>query len=471
MTLQELIDGKKWKELMEALTDKRQDSDAYRSEYNGKRDIRDDQIGKRKDKETDAGPVSVNQIPVQFQKKIVRMASSFLFGSPVELEEITPDTDEENAESDENTPFQELISQWDGLRLDSLLLKLAETVKSETKAAILFRAIADGETAEEEEIDIKLKATLLTEQNDAKLFPGIDEFGDMLVFGYQIKVKNSEGKDVNRIYLYFDENVQILEDDGKDLKEVENKPHFFKRIPVVYVSQAEPDWWDVKELIDRFEMNFSKFCDTNDYFASPFFKAVGTVDEAPQKDDSGKVYMMDIIETDSGKLVQSDLDVISWEQATDAVKLELETGRGLIFDLTDTPDLTFDNVKGLGNISGFALNMMFLSPLLKAKYSEATYKTAVERVVNVLRAGMVHALRSVPESFFKAKIKVNFTNPLPTNAQEMISMLSEAVLNKPIMSQETAIGLNPFVEDATREKEKIDSESSEGLGDSLDLNG
>lgn len=468
MTLAEIVAARDWEALFEYLEDEATDVSGYIAEYGGDRTARDEQVGNREDKETDEGPVTVNKIPVQFQKKIVRTASSFLFGRPITLEEETGQTEEENADLDEDgyTPFQLLQEHWDKLRLDTLLLQMSEVVKSQTRAAILLRAIQDGKTGEEEKQDVKLKASLLTEKR-GRLMPGIDEFGDMLVFVYQIDTKNAEGKDVKRNYVYFDVNVVIVDDDGQDIVELETKAHGFQRIPIVYMSQEEPEWYEVKELIDRFEMMLSKFCDTNDYFASPFFKATGEFSQGLKRDETGKVFMLDVVETESGKLVPADVDVVAWDQAPDAVKLELETIKGLIFNLTDTPDLSFDNVKGMGNISGIALQLMFLAPLLKAKFSEAIYKTAVERLVNVVRAGMVYALNDVSPDFFQRKINVMFNNPLPINTQEVIAMLSEATNAKQILSQKTAVGLNPFVQDATAELAEIEKEKSQNLGETF----
>ena len=86
----------------------------------------------------------------------------------------------------------------------------------------------------------------------------------------------------------------------------------------------------------------------------------------PEKDETGKMIKLDIVETPDGKIINSDLDFLTWDHAPEALKLEFELSKGLIYNLTDTPDLSFDNVKGLGNISGIALKLLFLAPILKS---------------------------------------------------------------------------------------------------------
>ena len=439
MTVKEIIDSKNWTMLHAKMNDGKKETDQNKAEYENSREIRENQVGNRPDKSTTSGTVTVNKIAIPFQRKIVQTAASFLFGEPVALS-----LDNESTAQDTYAMF---LNYWKTLRLDTALLVACEKAKSETQSAILLRLVSDGVVSEGETQDIQIKASTLSSK-DGKLLPVFDEFGSMAAFGYEFESKDSEGEKMQNLYIYLQENLIRLVIDGDEYTEAEGSgdPHFFKRIPVVYFSQSVPDWEYVKDLIDRYETMVSKFADTNDYFASPFFKATGDVDFKLERDNTGQIYKMDVLETDHGNLIKSDMEVISWEQSTEAVKLEFETIRGLIYDLTDTPDLAFDNVKGLGNISGVALKLMFLSPIIKSKFSEAIYKTGVERLINILRAAMVHGTKEAQESFFEGIIDVEFQSILPENIQETIAMLSMATMDKPVMSQETALKINPLVD-------------------------
>jgi len=57
------------------------------------------------------------------------------------------------------------------------------------------------------------------------------------------------------------------------------------------------------------------------------------------------------------------------------------------------------------------------------------------------------------------QLKPKFKYFLPSNVQEEINILTQALLgDKPILSQETAIDLNPLVEDKEGEKERLQAE-------------
>ena len=182
---------------------------------------------------------------------------------------------------------------------------------------------------------------------------------------------------------------------------------------------------------------------------------------------------LDIIETDKGNVIEADLDVISWDRAPEALKLEFETGKGLIYGLTDTPDLSFDNVKGIGNISGIALKLMFLGPILKAKEGEGDYQIAISRIINLMKAGISNITNTGLSSKMKdIRVDVKFTSVLPENLKEIIEILSEATGGKAIMSQKTAVTHNPLIEDNSEELSNIEEESKAdvltGLGESIE---
>lgn len=430
-------------------------------EYNNDRTIRDGQVGNRQDKTTKNDVVKVSKIPIPFQRQIVKTASTFLFGNPVKLVERR---DSEN-DNEENEAFSEIIDLWDDMRMDQTLLKFCKAVKSETEAAIIF-----FDKKKEGENDVKIKASLKTHQNGI-LLPVFDAFGDMIAFGWEYKTTENS-KDVSYLYLWTDEYRYIFRKESGDWNpapENPKTPNLFKKIPVVYLSQEHTEWWEVQDLIDNFEMSFSKFVDTNGYFASPMYKAKGAINSIPKKDETGKLVKLDIVETDKGNIVEADLDVISWDRAPEALKLEFETNKGLIYGLSDTPDLTFDNVKGIGNITGIALKLMFLGPILKAKDSEGDYQTAISRIINIMKSGISNITnKKLSKKLEELRIDVVFTSVLPENLKETIELLTEATAGKAIMSQETAVSHNPLVDNNKAEIEKLENESFSSLGESVE---
>ena len=435
----DLIKAGKIDDVVKLLPTKEGVSD-YAKEYNeNARDIRETQVGKRKDKTIKDEVVKVAKLPIPFQRKIVTSAASFLFGSPVSI-----------TSSEDIEPINDL---WDECKMDTLLLRFAEKVKSETEAAIVFYPVKKND-------EINIKARVLSSENGS-LHPVFDAYGDMIAFGWRYKGKE-DGKEVEFLHLFTDEKSYVFKKKDKWEEDSElSEVNLIGKIPIVYLSQKKPEWWMVKELIDRYEMNLSKFADTNDYFSSPAYKVKGRAGQVPRKDDTGKLIKLDIVETEKGNVIPADLDVISWDRAPEALELEFKLEEKLIYGLTDTVDWAHLREQGLGNISGVALQLMFFGSILKARWDEGDYKEAISRCLSILKAIATSSLsKTMSEAGAKeVKFKIRFTSVLPQNLKETIDVLQTATGGKGVISQETAVGNNPLVENSKEEFEKIKNES------------
>lgn len=421
-------------------------------EYKNDRKVRDEQVGNRQDKVTKENTVAVAKITIPLQRKIVKSAASFLLGNPVDL-----------VPSENNDSSGEFIKLWKDMRLDSLLLNFCKKVKSETEAAIIFFPV------EKEGQDAKIKARVLSSDN-GKIYPIFDAFGDMVAFIWEYLVAEGD-KEVKYLYVWTDEEVYIFTGEGSDFKPAETNSKTenpFGKIPVVYASQDQPEWWEVQDLIDRFENSFSKFADTNDYFAHPTYKAKGGITSKIKKDDTGRVVKMDIIETDKGNIIEADLDVISWDRAPEALKLEFETLRSLIFDLSGTAD--FDRIinAGIGQLTNMGVMMMFFNSVMKSKDDEGDYQIVISRMISIMKSGMEKVLKLGSASELEVlEFDVRFTNILPQNLKEIVDVLLEATGGKAVMSQKTAVAHNPLV--ANDEEELTTIQEEENASNILDL--
>lgn len=416
------------------------------AEYNGDRTIRPSQVGNRPDKRNAEGKdIPVNKIAIPIQKKIVDDASSFIFGKPVKVSQVT---DSDNTEKDKDW-FEEVMALWKDVRLDSTLSEFCRTVKSETESAIIFYPKGEG-------ADLKIRTRLVTSKNGI-CKPYFNDFGDMEAFVWEFKAKDSKGKEINKMYVWTADFEWIFEQSNSDWAQVSYKANPFGKIPVVYLSQEFPEWWDVKDLIDRFENTISKFCDVNDYFASPKYKTSGELKKSLA--DSDVIEMKTVYDEESGKMITADINVLAWDRAPEAIKLELETIKNLILELSSTPDL-YSERSGLGNIANYAMELMFLSPILKAGMSYPDYEKAISRCFSLLKSGVAIKNKSSEKQILAIKEEVSFSSVLPKNYKDMIDTLSEATGGKPSMSQESAVALNPLVKNSGSEMELINDEAS-----------
>lgn len=407
---------------------------------------------KRPDKivTTDNGPktVPVSRIPISMQKKIVRYAAAFLCGNPILLNATIPEGDQLLAD------LYNLVQRtWDDNKLDYESLNLAKFLMSETEVAeIWFPVPADpmywAGTALEGK-NLRYRMRIVAPSLGDKLYPVFDYAGDLIAFGREFQ-QTIEGKKVDCFDVYTETQIyKGTKGDSGFTVVTEANP--VGKIQVIYYSQLQPEWADVQDAIGRLETVVSNLGDTNDYFGSPMVFVQGEVEGFATKGEQGKV----LIGKNGGKA-----EYLTWDQSPESTKLEYEILNAIIHEQTETPNISFEQMKGLGTFSGFALKMLFMSAHMKAaEHERGAFGKGIQRRINFLKA----ALAKIDTKFEKATglpIKPKFEYFLPKNEAEIIDMLNVATGNKPVLSQESAVALNPLVTDAAAELEKIKAQSS-----------
>ena len=436
----------------------------YRKEYiDHDRTLRDTQVGNiQKDKNVGEGEksklVKAVKIPINFAKKIVTTSAAFEFGKPVTF---TP--------SEDNNLAKMVKELWKVNRLDSLIQKLVKLKKSETQGAIqmyisdvsetsLLNKILVGMSLKSQKKEIKVK---LLDNKSGIMTPYFNAEGNMILFMWQYENVDQDDKTINHVEIWDEKSFYHISDKtGKMEMSDPGKAHGFDRIPIVYVSQDFPEWYDVKEMIDRIETTMSKLGASNDYTAYPLLQIFGKVESFPDKDDNGKVLQFPITMDDDGKPIHGEAKFLTADTAAESQKLELEKLEDFIFSISQTPNLSFDNVKGLGNISGIALKLMFLDAMLKSSMNEGDNRTMVERLLNVIISGIVKTTNTAMANEAKSLyFDVEFNSILPEDLKEAVEIVTSAT-EAGVMSKKTAVGILSMTSNNEDELKQIDSEST-----------
>ena len=386
--------------------------------------------------------VKVARISVGLQKLIVNRAVSFLFGNEPRLY-----SDQDNG--DTLTLVKRALAD---AKARSLNRKLARDVFSVTEAAEIWYL---NETEPHDlygfNTDMKLRCMLVSPMNGNELYPYFDEKGDMVAFSRQFYIDNTK---TTYFETYTDTTHYLWALQEGDWKPVEGYPkeHGIGKIPVVYSNQPKPEWEDVQPLIERLETLLSNFADTNDYHASPKIFVTGQVTGFSQKGEAGA-----IIEGEQGATAQ----YLSWTQAPESVKLEISTLLNLIYTTTQTPDISFDNVKGL-NTSGVALKLLFFDAHLKVQDKAETFDAHLQRRVNVIKAMLASiAPANVANQLRQANIEPEIVPYMIEDDQANVNTLMSATGQKAIMSRRTAVEALGYVNNTDEELERIESEDAQ----------
>ena len=412
----------------------------YKKEYDGTdegRKLRDNQIGKREDYTQGSKQVKAERLKVQYQRYIVNTAVSFLLGEAPSI----------YANDVDSQAGQRILEVYKKNRIGNKLQEFAEQVMSTTMGVFIFSRGTDNE----------IKSRLYTQDN-GKYTPQYDVYGDLVAFYWEFTIG-----EVEHIWIFTDTEIHKYQDQ----KYISSDTHDFGVIPVVFVDQKEPEWWPVKELIDRIEMIISKLAGSNNYFAFPILKLKGgttTNDEGKEEslidvDEDGKALLLGIAKHND-MLIEADAEFLQRDPAVDSIKLELEILKENIHRMTQTPDLSFDNVKGIGAVSGRAMQLMLQDAVNKAKRKRGDFDTAISRILSIIKNGL-----GVNDEELSFEIEFNYA--IPTDEKELIDMLYTATGGKATMPQETAVQNNPMNKNAAEAMEKILEEQTQAMGETF----
>ncbi len=454
-----LDDNSKIVNLLTADETKYEDIDKYKDQFEGEHDILN-RTPKYIGPEDNRIEVEQAKIVVTFQKKIVNFAVSFLFGAPVNLEN-------NSSEKKFDKAFGLIKDTWKKAKLDSHNKKLARTLFKETQVAEYFEVVKDKDG------NLKIRATIFSYENGDRIYPFFNEYGDMVAFTRTYQALNEEGKKIDYVDVYTAEQIITFAKGTKNTWEKTERVNgvilgegeteekvMIDKIPIVYYEQDETEWDDVQTQIDKFELRLSKLIDTNDYFSSPAVKIKGKLKEGtmPDKGEIAKLFQIEA-EDIGGQTVYGDVGYITWDQTPASMELELKTLKGLIHSQTQTPDLSFDNVKGIPNISGIALKFMFLDSILKSLNKQEIFAEGFNRRINILKA--IHSKMinlDEAKNFNDLDIGIKFGDVLPESLVEIVNTLYTASGAKPIMSQKSAVRQNPLVEKPDEVLDEIEEE-------------
>lgn len=426
--------------------------------------------------ERNGATVKVSRIPVPEQKKIVLLASAFL-GVPC-----LSSTPKPGIETDMLTTLSYI---WEDNKLDYKFKEISKRTMSERESAELwFTEPTEPDYWDNTPlagIKFKLRMRILSPVLGDTLYPVFDSYSDMVAFGRYYEIVEQDAVNIGStqktahfdIYtkdrFYFASRSQagwifnydplvITSDDGTETKVIGIK-NLLGKIPVIYYNQPNTEWADVEQMIERLEKKFSNHADTNDYFDSPIVKAKGQVTGFSDKGESGKVLQMS---------TDADVSYLTWDSLPASNQLEFENLIKSINSYTHTPNISFDNVKGLGTFTGIALKMFFMDAHLKASDKEEIYGEAVQRRINYLKSAIAYFKDSF-KAALRLSIKPEFEYFLPKNETEDLTNIIAAV-NAGILSVESAIKQNPLVEDAVNEIALIKKEADAKVVPAADPN-
>lgn len=382
-------------------------------------------------------PYYTEKLPRNRQVYINEVETFFLLGQPIKWKAKTDDTD--NA-------FEAYMQFLQDTRFNTTMRQAKRLAGAETESAKVYHIYQeDGEA--------RVKVKVISKSQGYTLRPLIDQWGNMIAFGYGYFLK--EG---NNTVEHFDIETPEYIYRCKKTKlgwEVEPVVNPSGKINVIYYQQPKA-WEGVQQRIDREEMVDSKAADTNNYFADPKLKATSDVlalnGNAGATNNVGEVLQLQGSDSKVEYLAPPDYSTMK-----EAEKKDLQSS---ILNDTFTPDFSFENMKGLGTLSGEALRRAMALGYMKRDNRKETYDEMVDREKNLILAIMANITHiSLRNELSRIKIEHEFAEPFVEDKDKNIERIT-SLYSAGVMSLDTAIKTAGLVDNPEEEKRKIEEEKA-----------
>lgn len=390
------------------------------------------------------------KLPINYPQYINEISVVFIYGRPVKWTNQSEGTD--NAFK----AFQDLIKR---TRFDSKVRQCKRLAGAETQSAMLFRVFRNNENKPDCQIRV------LAKSKGDEIYARWDMYENLVSFAWGYYVKDSSTSTSYHFDIFTPDVIyrckRVLT--GWEVVEEANP---IGKIPVI-LFQQDKEWKGVEPLIEREEYIGSRTADTNDYFADPMFVVNSEIiKNMPEKGDENKTLI-----SKGSDDVSKVAHYLTWDSAPESKQKEIEWLQKHILTKTFTPNIDFENMKGLSNVSGKALKQMMLLADIKASKHKEVHDELLDRTGNLIISIIANVLNiALRGECSKLVVGHEFQEPFGEDITETIENIAKAK-DYDMLSTEGAVELNPLVKDKEQELKRIEKEAAEAAQKQRDLFG
>lgn len=380
------------------------------------------------------------KLPIPYQVYINEIALVFLYGRPVKWIQQSDGTDEAFQK------YQEVIEH---THFNSKLRQCKRIAGSETESAMLFRVFRN----EKDEPDVQIR--VLAKSKGDEIYTRWDQYENLISVAWGYYAKEAQDNIVYHFDIYTP--AVIYRCTRKSLGwEVIQEVNFIGKIPLI-LFQQDKEWNGAEALIHREELIASRTADTNDYFADPIaIMASELIKNLPEKKEAAKLLI-----TNDAEGVDKAAKYLTWDNAPQSKKDEVEWLQDQILNKTFTPKISLDTLKSLGNLSAKAMRTVMMLAEVKAAKHKEVHDELLDRTASLILAIIGNVLDVRLKSQCETlKIGHEFQEPFGDDIVESIENIIKSI-DGGILSTESGVEMNPIVKDKKLEMERLKAEEEE----------
>ena len=409
--------------------------------------INKDMIG-REDKVRSNGKVDkASRIHIGLEKLLTARMTEFMFALPVKR---IYHGIEDNPVRQEIAKAMEAIYKY--ARIDSENKKRAVAYFASCEVFTIWYTVKSLNTKYGFKSEYKLKCRTFSPMEGVDLYPYFDEYGDMLAMAWKYSVKDG----IDDAY-YFEcftaDFYKKWEQRNGVWNEIQSEEEvLIGKIPGVYIWRQYPIYHGLSHIREEIEYTLSRNSDVIAYNSSPILKVTGRLSGKENKGDTYRLFRLE-----NG----GDVAYVSWSQAIEALKYHVNTLLNLFWSQGQMPDISFENMKSLGNIGYDARQTLLTDAHLKVGDESGAWIEALERENNVIKAFLGQMNTAWQEELENIEVEHIISPFIQNDELNEIKKWTTANGGKPVVSQLESIQNLGISQDPVKTLEDIKSEEAQ----------
>ena len=339
-----------------------------------KHKIKSDMVG-RKDKQRSDGVIEkASRIYLGMEKLLCHRFTEYTFSLEVKRS---------YSNVGDNETRKAIVSAMESIykhaRINALNLKRGLAYYAACEIFTIWYTVEQKNTLYGFESSFKLKSKTYSPMDGYKLYPLFDEMDDMLAMSFEYE-KTVEKTSTTYFETFTSDRHYIWKRDSSSSDgwtNILDEEVVIMKIPGAYLHRNAPVYHGLTHIREEIEYTLSRNSDVIAYNSAPVLKVVGKVIGEEEKGESRRSFRME-----NG----GDVAYVSWNQSVEALKYHIDMLIKLFFMQAQMPDVSFDNLKGLGSIGYDARQTLFTDAHLKIGDEAGAWIEFFERECNVIKA-------------------------------------------------------------------------------------
>ena len=387
--------------------------------------ILDDKTSRVDKHRSDGTEEPASRISIGLEKLLTKRVNEFTFAIPVRR--VYTNT-EDNEKRQQIARALELIFKY--ARIDSENIRRGLAYYACCEILTIWYTVEKEHTLYGFPCKKKLKCQTFSPMNGTKLYPLFDEQGDLVAVSveYLRKVKKTEMQffETYTAEKHFKWANDTANGGWKELTVEGGEDIEIMKIPAIYNYRPTPVYHGLTGLRKEIEYALSRNSDVIAYNSAPVLKVAGGIQGEERKGEERR-----IVRVANG----GDVSYVSWQQSIDALKYHVDTLLKLFFMQAQVPDISFENMKALGNIGYDARMTLLMDAHLKIGDESGNWLEFLDREVNVVKAFLKSINIKLADEVDNVDVENIITPFIQNDRKGLIDTLTAANGGKAVMSQ------------------------------------